>query len=89
MDQDRFWVPDLGFCLNQGLHHLFADLDHDREAVIDMFPRGNATNPGNTLYVTGLSSRVTEKDLEIHFSKEGKVQLTFQIKRTFFSFPEN
>ncbi|KAG6500165.1 hypothetical protein ZIOFF_040004 [Zingiber officinale] len=38
-----------------------------------MFPRVNATNPGNTLYVTGLSSRVTEKDLEMHFSKEGKV----------------
>jgi RNA recognition motif-containing protein len=33
----------------------------------------NATNPGNTLYVTGLSSRVTERDLEDHFNKEGKV----------------
>ncbi|KAF6176267.1 hypothetical protein GIB67_023558 [Kingdonia uniflora] len=32
-------------------------------------------NPGNTLYVTGLSSRVTEKDLEDHFSKEGKVSV--------------
>lgn len=30
-------------------------------------------NPGNTLYVTGLSTRVTERDLEEHFSKEGKV----------------
>ncbi|XP_042404794.1 serine/arginine-rich splicing factor SR45a-like [Zingiber officinale] len=38
-----------------------------------MIDRVNATNPGNTLYVTGLSSRVTEKDLEMHFSKEGKV----------------
>ncbi|RWW27522.1 hypothetical protein GW17_00008045, partial [Ensete ventricosum] len=35
--------------------------------------RKNATNPGNTLYVTGLSSRVTERDLESHFSREGKV----------------
>lgn len=37
--------------------------------------RGNeeAENPGNTLYVTGLSTRVTEKDLEEHFSREGKV----------------
>lgn len=37
--------------------------------------RGNeeAENPGNTLYVTGLSTRVTEKDLEDHFSREGKV----------------
>lgn len=31
-------------------------------------------NPGNTLYVTGLSTRVTERDLEDHFSKEGKVR---------------
>ncbi|KAL0429974.1 UNVERIFIED_CONTAM: Serine/arginine-rich splicing factor a [Sesamum radiatum] len=33
----------------------------------------DAVNPGNTLYVTGLSTRVTERDLEDHFSKEGKV----------------
>eukprot|EP00246_Nothoceros_aenigmaticus_P000903 TRINITY_DN1113_c0_g1_i4.p1 TRINITY_DN1113_c0_g1~~TRINITY_DN1113_c0_g1_i4.p1 ORF type:complete len:117 (-),score=18.01 TRINITY_DN1113_c0_g1_i4:948-1298(-) len=32
-----------------------------------------AINPGNNLYVTGLSTRVSEKDLEEHFSKEGKV----------------
>jgi len=37
------------------------------------FREANATNPGNTLYVTGLSSRVTDRDLEDHFSKEGKV----------------
>jgi len=30
-------------------------------------------NPGNNLYVTGLSARVTEDDLEKFFSKEGKV----------------
>lgn len=35
--------------------------------------RTDAVNPGNTLYVTGLSTRVTERDLEDHFSKEGKV----------------
>ncbi|PKA50255.1 29 kDa ribonucleoprotein, chloroplastic [Apostasia shenzhenica] len=35
--------------------------------------RVDAVNPGNTLYITGLSSRVTERDLEDHFSKEGKV----------------
>ena len=35
--------------------------------------RSDAANPGNTLYVTGLSTRVTERDLEDHFSKEGKV----------------
>ncbi|XP_068640260.1 serine/arginine-rich splicing factor SR45a-like [Aristolochia californica] len=35
--------------------------------------RNDSTNPGNTLYVTGLSTRVTERDLEDHFSREGKV----------------
>lgn len=35
--------------------------------------RSDAGNVGNTLYITGLSSRVTERDLEEHFSKEGKV----------------
>lgn len=33
----------------------------------------DAENPGNNLYVTGLSTRVREKDLEKHFSSEGKV----------------
>lgn len=31
-------------------------------------------NPGNKLYVTGLSARVTKRDLEKHFSAEGKVE---------------
>lgn len=35
--------------------------------------RSEVENPGTTLYVTGLSTRVTDKDLEAHFSKEGKV----------------
>ncbi|KAG8096646.1 hypothetical protein GUJ93_ZPchr0013g35816 [Zizania palustris] len=30
-------------------------------------------NPGNNLYVTGLSARVTDRDLEKHFSTEGEV----------------
>ncbi|XP_047084072.1 serine/arginine-rich splicing factor SR45a-like [Lolium rigidum] len=30
-------------------------------------------NPGNNLYVTGLSSRTTDRDLEKHFSAEGEV----------------
>ncbi|XP_072978704.1 uncharacterized protein [Typha angustifolia] len=33
-----------------------------------------AKNPGNNLYVTGLSTRVTSSDLEKFFSKEGRVQ---------------
>ncbi|XP_054823720.1 serine/arginine-rich splicing factor SR45a [Prosopis cineraria] len=43
------------------------------------YGRTDAVNPGNTLYVTGLSSRVTERDLEEHFSKEGKVASCFLV----------
>uniref|UniRef100_A0A7N0RC70 RRM domain-containing protein n=1 Tax=Kalanchoe fedtschenkoi TaxID=63787 RepID=A0A7N0RC70_KALFE len=44
--------------------------------------RGRTTeviNPGNTLYVTGLSTRVTERELDEHFSKEGKVASCFLV----------
>ncbi|XP_057429590.1 serine/arginine-rich splicing factor SR45a isoform X4 [Lotus japonicus] len=30
-------------------------------------------NPGNNLYVTGLSPRITKRELEKHFATEGKV----------------
>ncbi|XP_066369855.1 serine/arginine-rich splicing factor SR45a-like [Miscanthus floridulus] len=33
----------------------------------------DAVNHGNTLYVTGLSSRVTERDVKDYFSKHGRV----------------
>ncbi|KAG8093714.1 hypothetical protein GUJ93_ZPchr0012g21069 [Zizania palustris] len=33
----------------------------------------DAVNHGNTLYVTGLSSRVTERELKDYFSREGRV----------------
>ncbi|KAF0894661.1 hypothetical protein E2562_001954, partial [Oryza meyeriana var. granulata] len=33
-------------------------------------------NPGNNLYVTGLSARVTDRDLEKHFSTEGEALLS-------------
>jgi RNA recognition motif-containing protein len=36
-----------------------------------------ANNPGNNLYVTGLSVRVSEKDLQDHFEQEGKVRTRF------------
>ncbi|GJP65008.1 hypothetical protein CLOP_g21935 [Closterium sp. NIES-67] len=36
-------------------------------------PDDESRNPGNNLYVTGLSMRTTEVELEKHFSKEGKV----------------
>ncbi|KAL0702689.1 hypothetical protein Bca4012_058811 [Brassica carinata] len=41
--------------------------------------RTETANPGNTLYVTGLSTRVTERELETHFSKEGKVASCFLV----------
>ncbi|XP_040365486.1 serine/arginine-rich splicing factor SR45a-like isoform X1 [Rosa chinensis] len=36
-------------------------------------PSVDATNPGNNLYVTGLSTRVTSADVEKFFNKECKV----------------
>ncbi|KAL6555853.1 hypothetical protein OROHE_007127 [Orobanche hederae] len=41
--------------------------------------RTEVVNPGNTIYVTGLSTRVTERNLEDHFSKEGKVKSVFLV----------
>uniref|UniRef100_A0A5B7BAG4 Putative serine/arginine-rich splicing factor SR45a n=1 Tax=Davidia involucrata TaxID=16924 RepID=A0A5B7BAG4_DAVIN len=41
--------------------------------------RADAINPGNTLYVTGLSTRVTQRDLEDHFTREGKVASCFLV----------
>ncbi|XP_068495208.1 serine/arginine-rich splicing factor SR45a isoform X3 [Phaseolus vulgaris] len=34
----------------------------------------DAENPGNNLYVTGLSPRITKRELEKHFAAEGKVR---------------
>nr|GMC98086.1 serine/arginine-rich splicing factor SR45a-like isoform X2 [Ipomoea batatas] len=45
-------------------HKLYYSRSRDAEA---------ATNPGNNLYVTGLSTRVTSSDLEKFCSSEGKV----------------
>ncbi|GMP83171.1 hypothetical protein CsSME_00037190 [Camellia sinensis var. sinensis] len=42
-------------------------------------PGNDVGNPGNTLYVTGLSTRVTEREVEDHFSKEGKVASCFLV----------
>jgi len=39
----------------------------------DISSRNDVINPGNNLYVTGLSARVVESDLEELFSQEGKV----------------
>jgi len=37
--------------------------------------------------VTGLSSRVTERDLEEHFSKEGKVSIILIISFSLYNHP--
>ncbi|KAF4373906.1 hypothetical protein F8388_007812 [Cannabis sativa] len=47
--------------------------------------RPEAINPGNTLYVTGLSTRVTERELEDHFSKEGKAFFDHDLGLTYFN----
>ncbi|XP_038705500.1 serine/arginine-rich splicing factor SR45a isoform X5 [Tripterygium wilfordii] len=36
-------------------------------------PSCDVENPGNNLYVTGLSPRITKRELEKHFASEGKV----------------
>ncbi|PRQ22739.1 putative nucleotide-binding alpha-beta plait domain-containing protein [Rosa chinensis] len=41
--------------------------------VFFLSPSVDATNPGNNLYVTGLSTRVTSADVEKFFNKECKV----------------
>ena len=44
--------------------------------VNNVFGRSSSVdvdNPGNNLYVTGLSPRVTRRELEKHFAAEGKV----------------
>ena len=45
---------------------LCALINRSRESV-------DVENPGNNLYVTGLSTRVTKRELEKHFSSEGTV----------------
>ncbi|KAK2382494.1 RNA-binding (RRM/RBD/RNP motifs) family protein [Trifolium repens] len=43
------------------------------EAVRGRSTSRDAENPGNNLYVTGLSPRITKRELEKHFASEGKV----------------
>eukprot|EP00246_Nothoceros_aenigmaticus_P004374 TRINITY_DN1589_c0_g1_i3.p2 TRINITY_DN1589_c0_g1~~TRINITY_DN1589_c0_g1_i3.p2 ORF type:complete len:165 (-),score=14.79 TRINITY_DN1589_c0_g1_i3:702-1196(-) len=50
-----------------------SDRTRDRSSERDRKSKPDCSNPGNNLYVTGLSTRVNEKDLEDHFSREGKV----------------
>ncbi|XP_022847086.1 serine/arginine-rich splicing factor SR45a-like isoform X3 [Olea europaea var. sylvestris] len=38
------------------------------------YDSSDAENPGNNLYVTGLSSRVSKREIEKHFSSEGVVE---------------
>lgn len=45
--------------------------------------RSEAKNAGTALYVTGLSSRVTGRELEEHFSKEGKMRIIFDFLSIF------
>ncbi|XP_042435057.1 uncharacterized protein LOC122021049 [Zingiber officinale] len=76
LDQDHFWVPA---SRSRVLSQSRSPTPVRRSRCDRAMPQILEIH----FYVTGLPSRVTEKDLEIHFSKEGKVQLTFQIKRAF------
>ncbi|KAL9267979.1 Serine/arginine-rich splicing factor SR45a-like protein [Drosera capensis] len=67
--------PDQGLELGPGhWKDTGLGLDQGRDCS-----RDDSLNPGNTLFVTGLSSRVTDRDLEEHFSKEGKVSSVFLV----------
>lgn len=54
------------------------------QVLVINFRGTDVENPGNTLFVTGLSSRVTERDLEDYFSKEGKVSSSAYLMPTIF-----
>lgn len=49
------------------------------------YDSSDVENPGNNLYVTGLSTRVTKRDLEKHFSAEGMVWVLYVLV-LFFNF---
>lgn len=60
----------MGHCsCNPGFNDVVLEISN----IFQLCSRTEDRNGGDTLYVTGLSSRVTERDLEEHFSKEGKV----------------
>ncbi|RDY01663.1 Serine/arginine-rich splicing factor SR45a, partial [Mucuna pruriens] len=48
-------------------------LSRSRKSRSRSHDSADAENPGNNLYVTGLSTRITDSDLHKYFSKEGKV----------------
>ncbi|KAJ6774711.1 TRANSFORMER-2 SEX-DETERMINING PROTEIN-RELATED [Salix purpurea] len=67
-----------GFCTDQDLE-IMRDGLYVNLYLVELYGRSEVVNPGNTLYVTGLSTRVTERELEEHFSKEGKVASCFLV----------
>lgn len=64
---DRFYLVQHGCGFIDICYHF--DFCRSRES-------SDAENPGNNLYVTGLSSRLTKDTLEKHFASEGKVCIT-------------
>lgn len=45
------------------------------DVLVDRSSSCEVENPGNNLYVTGLSPRITKRELEKHFATEGTVCL--------------
>lgn len=68
-----YGVSSIVSCDLYWLHHCCLDGLYVNLYLVALYGRSEVVNPGNTLYVTGLSTRVTERELEEHFSKEGKV----------------
>ncbi|KAG6477834.1 hypothetical protein ZIOFF_061266 [Zingiber officinale] len=66
LDQDHFWVPA---SRSRVLSQSRSPTPVRRSRCDRAMPQILEIH----FYVTGLPSRVTEKDLEIHFSKEGKI----------------
>ena len=44
--------------------------------LIGRSDESDVENPGNNLYVTGLSPRITKRELEKHFASEGNVWMS-------------
>lgn len=53
---------------------------------IDRSFSSDVENPGNNLYVTGLSPRITKRELEKHFASEGKVWILFFFPNSKYSY---
>jgi hypothetical protein len=64
-----------GMTIAAGLYTHLILLGTSADLLLHRGGEGGGVNPGNNLHVSGLSSRVDNRDLEALFSKHGKVSL--------------